>query len=1110
MKGKPMFRIRLEGLRLWHHVLDSLTRFQTICSHWLVTDWSINRQLLNRFCQLIVLGVVSIFVACGGGDPMTPDAGAAAPRADGVQPQTAQAGVAALAMLASSARSDPATVEAQSIIRAAAPRQRSALAGLAPVLGTGTASETLDTGADGKSDLLWYNALVGQTASWLMNGLTATETAVLLSHPSFRVIAAPDFNGDGKSDLLWYDPETGQTVTWLMSGSSIVGSALLLTHPDFHVVATPDFNGDGKADLVWYNAATGQTVVWLMDGTAIIGGKLLLTHPNFQVVGSPDLNGDGKSDLLWYDASTGQTVAWLMDGTSVTGGALLLTHPTAKVVATPDLNGDGKSDLLWFDAARGQTFAWLMNGTTVADSAVLLTHPGFRVVATPDLNGDGKADLLWFDAGAGKTVAWLMNGTTITASAELLTHPSFQVVNTLDLNGDGKSDLIWYDAPTGQTVAWLMNGLSVASGGPLLTDANFKLATLLPISPRPAAPVARAGLDQTVALAAGAVTLDAGASLAVGTANLSYSWSLVVPPGSASTLTGANTAKPTFTPDVAGTYLAQLVVNSGNAVSHASTAKVIAYVTQNLGPSLVTVDGTRLMVRERNRDGSLAAASAYTIRGVNWSPASVGTNVSPTSANGPDIRRPEIAKWAPIDIPLMKTMNVNTVRLYMDPGFDSIQGPKGIAVLDALYEAGIKVIMNIDDSSNVTSRINPAVNYYKNHPAILMWMLGNEWNVNLYYDKVATQADAATLTQAAAISVKAIDLNHPVGSSLGNLNLYLGPDYPGSAGQIINSTCSAVDVWGINLYPGINTFGSTFLAWKAITDKPMFVAEFGADAFNIAATPQGAVDEEIQSAWTKSLWDNLHYNLSSNKSGGVSIGGLVFEWNDEWWKIAGGSPSNHDQGGFPQPGQPDGFFNEEYFGIFSIERTPRKVYAALRIAFASQYLPPSQTVTLTAKSSGTTAGLAFEYGHAQFYYGNLSTRIYDKSGGGGGGRGFNIAALSSNDLTLIRPLKNFDTWGNWTVAWPEMTAFIDELPNGTVLLIAVADDAGRSNCNGGTNPSPEEAGIKALEALGSTHIREYCFRDSWAMATVKGEGKARSEAISKTAEVTVSMDVTLP
>src|SRR5882672_3425186 len=46
--------------------------------------------------------------------------------------------------------------------------------------------------------------------------------------------------------------------------------------------------------------------------------------------------------------------------------------------------------------------------------------------------------------------------------------------------------------------------------------------------------------------------------------NSSWQWELLaIPPGSASTLTGATTSSPVFTPDLPGTYRIQLITNGG-------------------------------------------------------------------------------------------------------------------------------------------------------------------------------------------------------------------------------------------------------------------------------------------------------------------------------------------------------------------------------------------------------------------------------------------------------------------------------------------------------------------------------------------------------------------
>src|SRR5205814_5392174 len=94
-----------------------------------------------------------------------------------------------------------------------------------------------------------------------------------------------------------------------------------------------------------------------------------------------------------------------------------------------------------------------------------------------------------------------------------------------------------------------------------------------------------------------------------------------------------------------------------------------------LGPSLVSVSGRQLLVRRRNPDGTLAAPAVYVLRGVAWSPA------SPNTGNTIASRRPEFGIWKNTDIPLLKTMNVNTVYTFFDPGLDA----NGTAVLDKLY-----------------------------------------------------------------------------------------------------------------------------------------------------------------------------------------------------------------------------------------------------------------------------------------------------------------------------------------------------------------------------------------------------------------------------------------
>jgi len=142
-------------------------------------------------------------------------------------------------------------------------------------------------------------------------------------------------------------------------------------------------------------------------------------------------------------------------------------------------------------------------------------------------------------------------------------------------------------------------------------------------------------------------------------------------------------------------------------------------------------------------------------------------------------------------------------------------------------------------------------------------------------------------------------------------------------------------------------------------------------------------------------------------------------------------------------------------------------------------------------------------------------KFYEKYGYGGGGRGFNVAAISPTTGELIYPVKNFDTYASREDGkqMKAMIDFINSLPNGTLLLIAVADEAGLNtwpvgilppytSCTSKVNPYNEQ-GKQLLEALGSTMIRKYCYRYHWAMITIKGSGKLAEDYDNDYYQVTI-------
>jgi uncharacterized protein (TIGR03790 family) len=125
-----------------------------------------------------------------------------------------------------------------------------------------------------------------------------------------------------------------------------------------------------------------------------------------------------------------------------------------------------------------------------------------------------------------------------------------------------------------------------------------------PVTPANVAPLANAGIAQSV-LTGTLVTLDGTASSDANNDALSYSWSLTSKPaGSGAAVLSPTSAKPTFTADVAGSYVASLTVNDGKLSSSPATVSVTAAVG-NVAPvanagaaqsvaagALVTLDGS--------------------------------------------------------------------------------------------------------------------------------------------------------------------------------------------------------------------------------------------------------------------------------------------------------------------------------------------------------------------------------------------------------------------------------------------------------------------------------------------------------------------------------------
>ena len=114
--------------------------------------------------------------------------------------------------------------------------------------------------------------------------------------------------------------------------------------------------------------------------------------------------------------------------------------------------------------------------------------------------------------------------------------------------------------------------LMVFSGGASARSVSGQVGHSPPSVKVTAAPKAP-GLGQSVLL---------GEKVSGGTSPFSYGWTLTTPAGSTALLSSPSAAAPTFTPDVAGSYLAALTVTDAHGLSSPAALLVVS-VRASLG-----------------------------------------------------------------------------------------------------------------------------------------------------------------------------------------------------------------------------------------------------------------------------------------------------------------------------------------------------------------------------------------------------------------------------------------------------------------------------------------------------------------------------------------------
>ena len=303
---------------------------------------------------------------------------------------------------------------------------------------------------------------------------------------------------------------------------------------------------------------------------------------------------------------------------------------------------------------------------------------------------------------------------------------------------------------------------------------------------------------------------------------------------------------------------------------------------------IVKVVGKQLMVDNK----------PYLIKGICYHPIPKGSN----QRNFDNLTQ---------DLALMKEAGINTIRVYSPI--------ENVAVLDEINAAGLKVIISFGYNQNgnfdiLSGTFINYINKYKNHNAILLWELGNEYNYHPEWFSGDMKSWYIALNNATDL-IHQTDANHPVSTAHGEL-----PD------SIALSLSTNIDVWGINIYRWDNP-SSFFDEWSTVSNKPFYFSEARADSYMTISKDgyEKGPNEKAQADATKNTLENIFKKSNSN------VGVTLYAFVDELWKA--GNNKTQDPGGWApnSSGVPyDGTPNEEYWGIVDIDRNKKEVFNVVK------------------------------------------------------------------------------------------------------------------------------------------------------------------------------------
>lgn len=210
--------------------------------------------------------------------------------------------------------------------------------------------------------------------------------------------------------------------------------------------------------------------------------------------------------------------------------------------------------------------------------------------------------------------------------------------------------------------------------------------------------------------------------------------------------------------------------------------------------------------------------------------------------------------------------------------WDSNDVTKTRALLDDAKTHGLMVAVGIevarerhgfdyDDATAVAKQretIREQILAYRNHPAVLMWVVGNELNLK------STNPAVWNAVGELATMIHAIDPNHPVMTTLAGFDPALIAN--------IKTRASSLDLIGIQMYGNISELPQTLRA--AEWTGPYVVTEWGPSGhWENGNTTWGAPIEDDSSRKAELLRQRYDNFIASDRTQG--LGSYVFLWGNK-------------------------------------------------------------------------------------------------------------------------------------------------------------------------------------------------------------------------------------